>query len=383
MGNVFGRLLRVSTFGESHGAAVGCIVDGLPAGLPVDLEIIQAELDRRRPGQNKLTTQRKESDTVEILSGVFRGAATGTPIALLVRNGDQRSGDYSEMEKLYRPSHADLAYDLKYGFRDHRGGGRSSARETIGRVAAGSLAKSLLERACGTRILAWVERVESVDAHIPEPLDVTLEQVEASLVRCPDPEASARMEQAIQKARGDGDSVGGVIRLLVVNPPAGIGEPVFDRVEAELAKAMLSLPACKGFEIGSGFEGTRLRGSVHNDPFVALDDAGQNLSSHPTGFPGIGMTKNASGGVQGGITVGTPLDCRIAFKPTATISFPQQTVDQNGQPATLAAKGRHDPCVVARAVPIVECMAALVLADLFLIQRSRAGLFPAPAEELT
>ena len=375
MGNVFGRLLRVSTFGESHGPAVGCIVDGLPAGLPVDRDAIQAELDRRRPGQNKLTTQRKEADSVEILSGVFRGAATGTPISLLVRNGDQRSGDYSEMEKLYRPSHADLAYDLKYGFRDHRGGGRSSARETIGRVAAGALAKSLLEKACGTRILAWVERIESIDANIPDPAAVTLEQVEASLVRCPDPEASARMEQAVQRSRGDGDSVGGIVRLLVVNPPVGIGEPVFDRVEAELAKAMLSLPACKGFEIGSGFEGTRLRGSVHNDPYV------REPATVPTGLAGVGMSKNSSGGVQGGITVGAPLDCRIAFKPTATISSSQDTVDVRGEVATLAAKGRHDPCVVPRAIPIVECMAALVLADLFLIQRSRAGLFPAPPEE--
>lgn len=375
MGNVFGRLLRVSTFGESHGPAVGCIVDGLPAGLPVDREAIQAELDRRRPGQNKLTTQRKEADSVEILSGVFRGAATGTPISLLVRNGDQRSGDYNEMERLYRPSHADLAYDLKYGFRDHRGGGRSSARETIGRVAAGALAKSLLEKACGTRILAWVERIESIDANIPDPAAVTLEQVEASLVRCPDPEASARMEHAVQRARGDGDSVGGIVRLLVVNPPVGIGEPVFDRVEAELAKAMLSLPACKGFEIGSGFEGTRQRGSVHNDPFV------REPAVVPTGFAGVGMSKNSSGGVQGGITVGAPIDCRIAFKPTATISSSQATIDKLGEVATLAAKGRHDPCVVPRAIPIVECMAALVLADLFLIQRARAGLFPAPPEE--
>lgn len=374
MGNVYGRLLRVTTFGESHGAAVGCVVDGLPAGLPVDLDTIQAELDRRRPGQNKLTTQRKESDTVEILSGVFRGAATGTPIGLLVRNGDQRSGDYSEMERLYRPSHADLAYDLKYGFRDHRGGGRSSARETIGRVAAGALAKSLLEKACGTRILAWVEQIETVDAHIADPSTVTLEQIEASLVRCPDPDASARMEDAVQRARADGDSVGGVIRLLVVNPPVGIGEPVFDRVEAELAKAMLSLPACKGFEIGSGFAGTRLRGSAHNDPYAA------GPAPFDTGLAGVGMTKNASGGVQGGITVGAPLDCRIAFKPTATISSSQATVDRDGHAATLAAKGRHDPCVVARAVPIVESMAALVLGDLFLLQRARAGLFPPPSE---
>lgn len=377
MGNVFGRLLRVTTFGESHGAAVGCVVDGLPAGLPVDLETIQAELDRRKPGQNKLTTQRKESDSVEILSGVFQGAATGTPIGLLVRNGDQRSGDYSEMERLYRPSHADLSYDLKYGFRDHRGGGRSSARETIGRVAAGALAKTLLEKACGTRILAWVEQVETIDASIPDPLSVTFEAIEASMVRCPDPEASARMEAAIQKARSEGDSVGGVIRLLVVNPPVGAGEPVFDRAEAELAKAMLSLPACKGFEIGSGFAGTRLRGSVHNDPFVPA------TTPYPTGLQGVGMAKNASGGVQGGITVGSPIDCRIAFKPTATICAPQDTVDRHGHAAVLAAKGRHDPCVVARAVPIVESMAALVLADLFLIQRSRSALFPPPHGEDT
>lgn len=374
MGNVFGRLLRVSTFGESHGAAVGCIVDGLPAGLPVDLDAIQAELDRRRPGQNKLTTQRKESDTVEILSGVFRGAATGTPLGLLVRNGDQRSGDYSEMERLYRPSHADLAYDLKYGFRDHRGGGRSSARETIGRVAAGALAKSLLEKVCGTRFLAWVEQIETVDAHIADPFAVTLEQVEASIVRCPDPKASNLMEQAIQQARSEGDSVGGVIRLLIVNPPTGVGEPVFDRAEAELAKAMLSIPASKGFEIGSGFAGTRQRGSIHNDPFTSLSTA------FATGQAGVCMAKNASGGVQGGITIGSPLDCRIAFKPTATISSSQSTVDREGHEATLAAKGRHDPCVVPRAVPIVEGMAALVLADLFLLQRSRAHLFPPPSE---
>ncbi len=372
--------MRVSTFGESHGAAVGCIIDGLPAGMPVDREAIQAELDRRKPGQNKLTTQRKESDSVEILSGVFQGAATGTPIGLLVRNGDQRSGDYSEMERLYRPSHADLAYDLKYGFRDHRGGGRSSARETIGRVAAGSLAKSLLEMTCGTRIIAWVERIETIEAQIAQPERVTLEQVEASLVRCPDPAASVLMEEAVHRARGDGDSVGGVIRLLVIDPPVGAGEPVFDRVEAELAKAMLSIPACKGFEIGSGFAGTKLRGSAHNDPYRS--EAGHpDEATIPTGLEGVGMTKNSSGGVQGGICVGAPIDCRIAFKPTATISSPQATVDRDGQDATLAAKGRHDPCVLPRAVPIVESMAALVLADLFLVHRSRADLFAPPSED--
>lgn len=364
MGNVFGRILRVSTYGESHGIAVGCIIDGLPAGLVVDLQEIQTELDRRRPGQNKLTTQRKEADRVEILSGVFRGAATGTPLALEVRNGDQRSGDYAEMERLYRPSHADRAYDLKYGFRDHRGGGRSSVRESIGRVAAGALAKRLLREACGTRILAWVESVETVGSDV-DPATVSLEAIEASMVRCPDPKASAAMEEAIVRARADGDSVGGVVRLRIDHPPVGIGEPVFDRLEAELAKAMLSIPATKGFEIGSGFAGTRLRGSVHNDP----------LRSSGTG---VVQTKNDSGGVQGGISVGSSIDARIAFKPTATIASAQETVDQDGHDAVLSAKGRHDPCVVSRAVPIVEAMAALVLADAYLLQRSRAHLFAPP-----
>ncbi|HXP90866.1 MAG TPA: chorismate synthase [Fibrobacteria bacterium] len=367
MGNVLGRILRLSTFGESHGPAVGCIVDGLPSGLPVVVADIQRDLDRRRPGQNKLTTQRKEEDRVEILSGVFQGCATGTPLAMLVHNTDQRSGDYSEMENLYRPSHADLAYDLKFGFRDHRGGGRSSVRESIARVAAGALAKRLLREVAGTRILAWVESVETVDAHV-DPDSVTEEAIEASLVRCPDPEASKAMEAAILRARGDGDSVGGVVRLRVDSPPVGIGEPVFDRLEAELAKAMLSIPATKGFEIGSGFAGSRLRGSIHNDPLAVRE-------GRPV------LTKNDSGGIQGGISVGAPIDARIAFKPTATIASPQKTLDRDYHEATLAARGRHDPCVVARAVPIVEAMAALVLADAFLLQRSRGGLFPPPEPE--
>jgi len=360
MGNHFGRILRISTFGESHGSGVGVVVDGLPYGLPVDLEAIQVELDRRRPGQNKLTTQRKEADQVEILSGMFEGKATGTPLAMLVRNNDQRSHDYSEMVDLYRPSHADLAYDLKYGFRDHRGGGRSSVRESIGRVAAGALAKRILSEE-GCQVLSWVEQVETVEAAI-DPETVTVETIEASLVRCPDPEASARMEAAIQRARGDGDSVGGVVRLYVKNPPKGLGEPVFDRVEALLGQAMLSIPACKGFEIGSGFAGSRLRGSVHNDPWLP-------------GEHGPVLAKNDSGGVQGGITVGAPISCRVAFKPTATIASPQDTVGKDGRAGVLAARGRHDPCVVGRAVPIVEAMAALVLADLFLLQRARSG-FP-------
>lgn len=368
MGNVFGRLLRVSTFGESHGPAVGCVVDGLPSGLRIDLEAIQRDLDRRRPGQNKLTTQRKEPDRVQILSGEFRGFTTGTPLCMMVHNTDQRSGDYSEMTALYRPSHADRAYDLKYGFRDHRGGGRSSVRESVARVAAGALAKQILSELAGTRILGWVQSVETVDSHIADPAAVTLEQVEASLVRCPDPQASTAMEAAILAARGDGDSVGGVVRLWIEHPPVGVGEPVFDRVEAELAKAMLSIPATKGFEIGSGFAGSRWRGSVHNDPLVSDNGV-------------VHQTKNDSGGVQGGITVGEPIDCRVAFKPTATITTAQRTVDKDGNEASLVARGRHDPCVVARAVPIVEAMAALVLADLYLIHRARAGAFPVPSFE--
>jgi chorismate synthase len=370
MGNVFGRLLRVSTFGESHGPAVGCVVDGLPAGLRIDMDAIQRDLDRRRPGQNKLTTQRKEPDSVEILSGAFQGYTTGTPLCMVVKNTDQRSGDYAEMASLYRPSHADRAYDLKYGFRDHRGGGRSSVRESIARVAAGALAKQILSDAFGTRILSWVQSIETVDANLPTPDSVTLEEVEASLVRCPDADASAKMEAAILKARGDGDSVGGIVRLWIEKPPVGVGEPVFDRLEAELAKAMLSIPATKGFEIGSGFAGSRLRGSVHNDPLVVEDGV-------------VRQTKNDSGGVQGGISVGEPIDCRIAFKPTATIASPQETVDKNSQAGILAARGRHDPCVVSRAVPIVEAMAALVIADLYLVHRSRAGMYPAPSLEET
>ncbi len=338
--------------------------------MRIDLEAIQRDLDRRRPGQNKLTTQRKEADSVQVLSGVFQGFTTGTPVCLVVHNTDQRSGDYSEMERLYRPSHADRAYDLKYGFRDHRGGGRSSVRESIARVAAGALAKQILSDLAGTRIQGWVQSVEGVDGVVDDPSQVTSEQVEASLVRCPDLAASAAMEAAILAARGDGDSVGGVVRLWIEKPPVGIGEPVFDRVEAELAKAMLSIPATKGFEIGSGFAGTRLRGSVHNDPLALVAGA-------------VRQTKNHSGGVQGGIAVGEPLDCRIAFKPTATIASPQATVDRDGKEATLVARGRHDPCVVARAVPIVEAMAALVLADLYLVHRSRAGLYPTPRFEET
>ncbi len=361
MSSQFGHLFRISTWGESHGQAVGVVIDGCPSGLPLTVDEVQRELDRRRPGQSRLTTPRKEADSVEILSGLFEGRTTGTPISMLVRNQDQRSHDYGDMVELYRPSHADFTYDAKYGFRDYRGGGRSSARETIGRVAAGAVARKILELACGTQVLAWVSQVGTVDCDV-DPLTVEPGQVEANAVRCPDAGIAEKMAQAIENARKEQDSLGGVVQLIVKGCPVGLGEPVFHRAEAELARAFLSLPATKGFEIGSGFAGTRLRGSEHNDAFISKNG-------------GIGTETNRSGGVQGGITNGEPLVCRIAFKPTATISQAQRTVDRLGQARILEAKGRHDPCVLPRAVPIVEAMAALVLCDLFLEQRARADIF--------
>ncbi len=369
MSSSFGNLFRISTFGESHGKGLGVIVDGCPAGLALAEADIQAELDRRRPGQSKLTTPRKEADKVEIWSGLFKGKTTGTPIGMLIANTDQRSHDYGDMAELYRPSHADYTYDLKYGFRDHRGGGRSSARETAGRVAAGAVARKILREACGTEILAYVSQVGAVYAG-QDPLTATFAEVEANIVRCPDAAAAERMIKAIDEARKAQDSLGGVIQLVIKNAPKGLGEPVFNRAEAELARAFLSLPATKGFEVGSGFAGTRLKGSEHNDAFV-------NRSPSGTGADGIGTETNRSGGIQGGITNGEPILCRIAFKPTATISLPQKTVDRQGNERILEAKGRHDPCVLPRAVVIVEAMAALTLVDLFLEQRARYGLFPA------
>lgn len=369
MSSQFGSLFKIATFGESHGPAVGVVLDGCPSGLAITEAEIQADLDRRRPGQSRLTTPRAEADTVRILSGMFEGRTTGTPIGMMVENTDPRSHDYGDMMTLYRPSHADFTYDLKYGFRDYRGGGRASARETVGRVAAGAVARKLLREACGTEILAYVSQVGDVDVDAAfDPLSATLGAVEASIARCPDPSASARMEAAIDAARKDQDSLGGVVQLVVKSPPAGVGEPVFHRAEAELARAFLSLPATKGFEIGSGFAGTRLRGSRHNDAFVNKGGPGESR---------IGTETNRSGGVQGGITNGEPILCRVAFKPTATISQPQKTVDKTGAAAILKAKGRHDPCVLPRAVVLVEAMAALVLADLFLEQRARGGLFSA------
>jgi chorismate synthase len=364
-GSTFGRAFRVTTFGESHGAAVGVVVDGCPPRLPLTVEEVQADLDRRRPGQSRLTTQRKEDDRAEFLSGVFDGVTLGTPIAVVIRNADARSGAYEDMKDVYRPSHADFTTEAKYGVRDWRGGGRASARETTGRVAAGAVARKLLRTVAGVEVLAWVESVHEIDAKVDETV-VTTEAVEATPVRCPDPEAAEAMAAAIDDARRRGDSLGGVVACVARQVPAGLGEPVFDKLEADLAKAMLSLPAAKGFEVGSGFGGTRLTGLAHNDPFLA----------GPDGRP-VTAT-NRSGGVQGGITNGAPVLLRVAFKPTATIAQAQQTVDRSGNEVTLAAKGRHDPCVLPRAVPIVEAMTCLVLADHWLRQQAVDVLGGAP-----
>ncbi|MEM8924343.1 MAG: chorismate synthase [Actinomycetota bacterium] len=355
MSSTFGHLFRLATFGESHGMAVGAVVEGCPPGLPLSIEEIQHDLDRRRPGQSRLVTQRKEGDEVRVLSGLFEGATTGTPIAMVVDNADQRPGAYDHLRDVYRPSHADYTYEAKYGRRDHRGGGRSSARETIGRVAAGAIARKLLATAADVDVLGWVSQVHDIDTDI-EAADVTMEAVEADPTRCPDPTAAAAMTRAIEQARRDGDSLGGVVTVVARNVPPGLGEPVFDRLDADLAKAMLSLPASKGFEIGSGFAGTRMTGLAHNDPFEPGSDGRPTTAS------------NHSGGVQGGISNGAELLCRVAFKPTATIASEQKTVTTDGNATTLAAKGRHDPCVLPRAVPMVEAMMLLVLADHWLRQ---------------
>ncbi|MBI2813178.1 MAG: chorismate synthase [Opitutae bacterium] len=361
MSNFFGQNFRITTWGESHGPAVGVVIDGCPARLPLTAEEIQADLDRRRPGQSDITTPRKEPDRVEILSGVFEGMTTGVPISLVVRSSDQRPEAYDEMKQKYRPSHADYTYQMKYGHRDHRGGGRSSARETIGRVAAGAVAKKTLQLAAKTEIRAYVTRIHDIAAPVMTGFP-TLAEVEANAVRCPDAATAARMIERIKQARSEGDSVGGVIECRVRQVPAGLGEPVFDRLEADLAKAMLSLPATKGFEIGSGFAGTLLKGSAHNDAFVTK--GGQ-----------IRTATNHSGGVQGGISNGEEIVFRTAFKPTATILQPQQTVDIHGVEAELQARGRHDPCVLPRAVVIVEAMTALVLVDHWMRQAAQNQTF--------
>ncbi len=357
MGSEFGRLFRISTFGESHGGGVGVVVDGCPPRLELDLATIQRDLDRRRPGQSRLTTPRQETDTAQILSGVFEGRTLGTPIAVLVHNKDARPQAYEHMRDVYRPSHADFTYDAKYGIRNWQGGGRASARETIGRVAAGAIARTLLAQVAGIEVLGWVSRVQDIEAKVDGGA-VTLEQVEANPARCPDADAAERMAERIDEARRRGDSLGGVVTCVARRVPAGLGEPVFDKLEAELARAMMSLPASKGFEIGSGFAGTLLTGLEHNDPFVPGEDGRPRTAS------------NRSGGVQGGISNGEDIVLRVAFKPTATISSAQSTVDTEGNAVTLEAQGRHDPCVLPRAVPMVEAMTCLVLADHWLRQRS-------------
>jgi chorismate synthase len=362
MASTFGTLFRISTWGESHGPGVGVVVDGCPPRIAIDEAEIQRELDRRRPGQSRITTQRQEADQVEILSGVLDGISLGTPIAMFVRNQDQRSRDYDEMRTKYRPSHADFAYDQKYGIRAWSGGGRASARETIGRVAAGALAKAVL-RTYGVEIVAWVEKVHTITATV-DPQTVTLEQVESNIVRCPDTVAAAQMLTRIEEVRKQGNSVGGIVGCVARGVPAGWGEPVFDKLEADLAKAVMSLPACKGFEVGSGFAGTDMTGEEHNDAYQATEEL------DPTGKPRVQTLSNLSGGIQGGISNGMPVVVRAAFKPTATIMREQQTVTVEHENTTLTGRGRHDPCVLPRAVPMVEAMVALVLVDHALRQRA-------------
>lgn len=351
MGSTYGKLFQISTFGESHGAAVGVVVQGCPAGIEIDTDFIQSELDRRKPGQSRITTQRKEADSVEIVSGVFEGKSTGTPIAMLVWNGDQRSKDYAHIADQFRPSHADFTYFEKYGIRDYRGGGRSSARETVARVAAGALAKLVLNQ-LGVKIKAYVSQVGTLKLQkAVEELD--LNEAENNAVRCPDPALAQQMFEYIDQVRKEGDSVGGVISALIEGCPAGLGEPVFDKLHAELGKAMLSINAVKGFEYGSGFDGVALRGSQHNDLMIKEGDKVKTLT-------------NFSGGVQGGISNGEPIYFRVAFKPTATIMQDQDSLNEKGEKVVVSGKGRHDPCVVPRAVPIVEAMAAIVILDFYL-----------------
>ncbi|WOB41815.1 chorismate synthase [Thermoleptolyngbya oregonensis NK1-22] len=362
MGSTFGHLFRITTFGESHGGGVGVVIDGCPPRVEISEADIQTELDRRRPGQSHIVTPRKEEDRCEILSGVMDGKTLGTPIALLVRNKDARSQDYDEMAVKYRPSHADATYDAKYGIRNWRGGGRSSARETIGRVAAGAIAKKILHQVAGVEIIGYVKRIKDLEGAV-DPNTVTMEQVESNIVRCPDHECAERMIELIEQTGRSGDSIGGVVECVARAVPKGLGEPVFDKLEADLAKAVMSLPASKGFEIGSGFAGTLLTGFQHNDEFY-IDDQGE-----------IRTVTNRSGGIQGGISNGENIILRVAFKPTATIRKEQRTVTSDGEETVLAAKGRHDPCVLPRAVPMVEAMVALVLCDHLLRHHGQCELF--------
>lgn len=358
MSSTFGTLYRVSTFGESHCRGVGAIIDGCPPGMGLTEADIQPQLDRRRPGQSAVSTERDEKDRVTIQSGTENGLTLGTPISVFVPNEDQRPGDYKKMADIPRPSHADYTYQMKYGIRASSGGGRSSARETIGRVCAGAIAEKYLKEKFGTEIVAWVTSVSDITSQEPDMLSINRGEVDQRIIRCPDEKAAQAMEDLIRQTRDNKDSVGGVVTCVCRNIPMGLGEPVFNKLEAMLAQAMLSIPATKGFEIGSGFAGTRMKGSEHNDPFVQKGDR-------------LGTTTNHSGGVQGGISNGEPIIIRIAFKPPATIGQQQHTAGFDGNDTILEAKGRHDPCVVARAVPIVESMAAIVLADCALLQQTR------------
>jgi len=357
-GNTFGKLFRITTFGESHGRAIGVVIDGFPAGIDVNETLIHQDLQRRRPGQSKLTTQRKETEEFQILSGVFEEKSTGSPIAVTIPNTNARSKDYAHLEKTFRPSHADFTYEAKYGHRDHRGGGRSSARETAARVVAGAFAKMLLQQ-MGIEIVAYVSTVADVRATVNDQT-VSLAEVEKSLIRCPDEMASSKMEKLINSVRKDGDTVGGIVSCVVRNVPVGLGEPVFDKLHADLGKAMLSINAVKGFEVGSGFASTKMKGSEHNDMFTS--EKGKIITE-----------TNHSGGIQGGISNGMNITFNVAFKPVATIMRPQSSVDLEGNETTVEGKGRHDPCVLPRAVPIVEAMAAIVLADHYLRNKTQNG----------
>jgi chorismate synthase len=357
MGSTFGQLFRITTFGESHGGGVGVVIDGCPPKIEITEAEIQRELDRRRPGQSKITTQRKEEDRCEILSGVFEGKTLGTPIGILVRNKDARPEDYAAIAETFRPSHADFTYESKYGIRNWQGGGRASARETIGRVAAGAIARKVLQTLYPKiEVVAYVAAVSELSGKIDRS-KVKTRDVDSNIVRCPDKAAAKKMISLIEKIRADGDSLGGVIECVIQNPPVGLGEPVFDKLEADLAKAMLSLPATKGFEIGSGFSATRMRGSEHNDAFEMRGGK-------------VRTSTNYSGGIQGGISNGEEIYFRVGFKPTATIAREQKTVTTSREQTKIAARGRHDPCVLPRAVPMVEAMTALVLCDHALRQRA-------------
>lgn len=359
MGNIFGQAFKITTWGESHGDAVGVVIDGCPPGLKISIEEIQNELNRRKPGQSEISTQRKEGDHAEITSGVFEGQTVGTPISIIVWNTDAKGKDYEHMKDVFRPSHADYTYQAKYGIRNWKGGGRSSARETIGRVAAGAVAQKLLKQMFNTDIRAYVSRIHNISSE-EVTHELTSEEIESNIVRCPDPIAADKMIEAIKSARKNGDSLGGIVNTVIYRAPVGLGEPVFDKLEADLAKGILSIPACKGFEVGSGFDGTYMTGSEHNDQFF-IDNGNVRTST------------NNSGGIQGGISNGENIIISAAFKPTATIMKTQNTVDIFGNEVELQGRGRHDPCVLPRAVPIVESMVALVLLDHALRHRGQVS----------